>query len=47
MSSRSVSPPAAQDLDLSPLLILTEEFDRLGDLQQAERAQHLYTALLR
>ncbi|MFE2067770.1 hypothetical protein ACFXDH_36260 [Streptomyces sp. NPDC059467] len=45
--SELLRPGSRKDLDLSPLLILTEEFERLGDLQQAERAQHLYTALLR
>ncbi len=39
-------PGSRKELDLSPLLWLAGEFERLGDLPQAERARHLHTALL-
>ncbi|MFF9817885.1 hypothetical protein [Streptomyces sp. NPDC014006] len=38
-------PGAPGQLDTSPLRELAEEFEHLGDLPQALRAQHLYTAL--
>ncbi|MEU9383931.1 hypothetical protein AB0D38_24415 [Streptomyces sp. NPDC048279] len=43
--SRLLRPGSRRDLDLSPLLRLAEEFERLGDLPQAERARGLHTAL--
>ncbi|WP_369226296.1 hypothetical protein AB5J52_36615 [Streptomyces sp. R39] len=38
-------PGGGKDLDLSPLLWLAAEFERLGDLPQAERARALHTSL--
>lgn len=38
-------PGSRKDLDLSPLLWLAGEFERLGDLAQAERARGLHTSL--
>ncbi|MEU9451346.1 hypothetical protein [Streptomyces sp. NPDC048277] len=43
--SALLRPGSRKELDLSPLRWLAGEFERLGDRQQAERAQHLYTAL--
>ncbi|MFD4602289.1 hypothetical protein ACFWPQ_30200 [Streptomyces sp. NPDC058464] len=38
-------PGSSRELDLSPLLWLAGEFERLGDLPQAERARGLHTSL--
>ncbi|MER5791567.1 hypothetical protein [Streptomyces sp. NPDC001980] len=38
-------PGSRKDLDLSPLRWLAGEFERLGDLPQAERARGLHTSL--
>ncbi|MGW1618967.1 hypothetical protein [Streptomyces sp. NPDC002172] len=38
-------PGSRKDLDPAPLLRLAGEFERLGDLAQAERARGLYTSL--
>ncbi|MGY5011582.1 hypothetical protein ACWDFR_38295 [Streptomyces sp. 900105755] len=38
-------PGGRTDLDPAPLLRLAEEFDRLGDLAQAERARGLHASL--
>lgn len=43
--SQLLRPGSRKELDLSPLRLLAEEFDRLGDPRQAERARSLYTAL--
>jgi len=43
--SELLRPGSRKDLDLSPLLMLTEEFERLDDLAQADRARRLYSAL--
>ncbi|WP_046732643.1 hypothetical protein, partial [Streptomyces humi] len=45
--SRLLRPGGTRELDLSPLRWLAGEFERLGDLPQAARAQRLHTALLR